>query len=524
MEGNNKQQRQRSRERSHDRSQERSPETSPVMVPATQPRSSMFSCCLGMASDEPVDIPASNVPPDSIVKPPTRQSHVNNPDTNEHIIRSENTKLQALPTGAKRPNNPQQPGPSSWKKDKGGDQDGRNELSQGSSQKQNQDKKIKFLINVPMWVPLPNNNRPKDQIKSQVQRLLTLLEETGFKEEDKEHLKDVAIIIGLNGKDSDDLRELLSQLVEENEKKTIFTYKKISFTWGPKGDIKYDPKPDPKKQQIPYTDIREYLKNHAETEKLVKELRKDDTDVIYFSFIDADTVSFNQVYSSYLEIVRQHSNTHNGIPPTVMSTGYEFPDGDFKKASQVDNGVRIETAKYFPLGTYYPEPNFCVLLLEGEDTLTESFIGRGKAMESPKLIKKVKQREEFTAVFTKGNPIVTSVPTRSKVTEKGLITAQSHYQPRVWATSAYMHGEIKSELKGKGSSGKTRKHLMALLTCPDEEFQEKCADLPLEINSAYYDLCTAAAAVREYKKKVREAENQRDESRQAESRAKQSET
>ncbi|CAB1339363.1 unnamed protein product [Coregonus sp. 'balchen'] len=183
-----------------------------------------------MASDEPVDIPASNVPPDSIVKPPTRQSHVNNPDTNEHIICSENTKLQALPTGAKRPNNPQQPGPSSWKKDKGGDQDGRNELSQGSSQKQNQVQNIKFLINVPMWVPLPENNQPEDQIKSdnnqtedqiksQVQRLLTLLEETGFKEEDKEHLKDMAIIIGLNGKDYNVLRKLLPQLVEKGREK-----------------------------------------------------------------------------------------------------------------------------------------------------------------------------------------------------------------------------------------------------------------------------------------------------------------
>lgn len=57
MEGNNRQQRERSRERS----EERSPETSPMMVPATQPRSSMFSCCSWIASDEPVDVPASNV-------------------------------------------------------------------------------------------------------------------------------------------------------------------------------------------------------------------------------------------------------------------------------------------------------------------------------------------------------------------------------------------------------------------------------------------------------------------------------
>lgn len=89
-------------------------------------------------------------------------------------------------------------------------------------------------------------------------------------------------------------------------------------------------------------------------------MRGEDTDdLIYFSFIDADTVSFNQVYSSYLEIVRKQSNTHSGIPPTVMSKDYEFPEGDFKRPSHVDNGIQNETAKYFSLGTYYPEPNFC---------------------------------------------------------------------------------------------------------------------------------------------------------------------
>ncbi|XP_045564764.1 uncharacterized protein isoform X2 [Salmo salar] len=513
MEGNNRQQR--------ERSEERSPETSPMMVPATQPRSSMFSCCLWMASDEPVDVPASNVTQDPIVKPPTRQSHVNNPDTSERIIRLENTELQVLSAGAKRSNNtplPGQPGHSNTKKDTRGDQDGRNKLNQGSSQNQNQDQKIKFLINVPMWVPLLDNNRTQEQIQLQlVQNLLTLLEGTGFKEEDKEHLEDVAIIIGLNGKDSPELRKQLSMLMNMKEK-TVLKFKKISFTWGPKGDIKYEDSIN-KKKDTPYTDIREYLKDHEETKQLVRELRGQDPDaLIYFSCIDADTVSFNQVYSSYLEIVRKHCNTHSGIPPTVMSTGYEFPEGDFKKPSQVDRMTRIQTAKHFPLGTYYPEPNFCVLLLKGEDTLTESFLGKGKTMESPKCIKKVKDRDEFIAVFTADNPIITSVPARCKVNKDGLTTAQSHYNPRVWATSANIHGEIKSKLKGRGSSGKTRGFLMELLTCPDEEFENKCKELPVVKDDAFQKLCEAAAEVREYRKKVRE-----DESRQAESRAKQPE-
>ncbi|XP_024261896.1 uncharacterized protein LOC112237514 isoform X3 [Oncorhynchus tshawytscha] len=514
MEGNNRKQR--------ERLEERSPETSPMTVPVTQPRSSMFSCCLGMASDEPVGDPASNVTQGSIMKQPTRQSYVNNPDTSGRIIRLENTELQMFPTGAMRSNNTPQPGqpePSNKMKNKRGDQDGRKELNQGSSQ--NQDQKIKFLINVPMRVPLLNNNR-LDQIQSQVQRLLKLLEDTGFKEEDEEHLKDVAIIIGLNGKDSPELRGQLTMLMNMEEN-TVLKFKKISFTWGPNGNIKYVDSIN-KIKGIPYTDIREYLKDHEETKQLVRELRGEDPDaLIYFSFIDADTVNFNQVYSSYLEIVRKHSNTHSGIPPTVMSTGYEFPDRAFKRPSQVDRAIRVETAKHFPLGTYYPEPNFCVLLLKGEDTLTESFLGKDKTMESPKIIKKVKEREQFTAVFTADNPIITSVPARCQINKDGLTTAQSHFNPRVWATSAYIHGEIKSELKGQGSFGKTRRLLMELLTCPDEKFEDKCKELPVVNDDAFLSLCKAAGEVREYRKKVRGYANQQDKRSPAESRAKQPE-
>lgn len=134
------------------------------------------------------------------------------------------------------------------------------------------------------------------------------------------------------------------------------------------------------------------------------------------------------------------------------------------------------------------------------------------------MIRSIKQRVQFTAVFPKGNPIITSVPARCKVNKDGLTTAQSHYNPRVWATSANIHGEIKSKLKGQGCSGKTRGFLMELLTCPDEEFENKCKELPVVKDDAFHKLCEAAAEVREYRKKVRE-----DESRQAGSRAKQPE-
>lgn len=355
------------------------------------------------------------------------------------------------PSQSNQPSTSAQPGPST-------------EETQQSS------KKIKFVINVPMWVPTPDED-PETDIMSQCQKFLDLLETTGFNKEDQVHLKDVAIIIGLNGEDDPERKKILKKLLEKKENSKC-RFEKISFTWGPQGDIQHE------KKTPPYQKIREYLKNDEKTKKLVREIREDNC-LVYFSFIDADTVSFNQVYSSYLQIVQDHSNDHSD-PPTVMTTGYEFPEGKFKEASQVDRKMRIKTAKHFPLGTYYPEPNFCVLLSPGVDTLLESFIDKrsqSESMESPVLIRQVKMRDmsHFSAIFADGKPIITTVPLGSKVDSKGLTTTQSHLIPHVWATGAYTHLEMKYKPKmGKKRYYNARGYLIKLLTCDDEEFEKKC--------------------------------------------------
>lgn len=97
-----------------------------------------------------------------------------------------------------------------------------------------------------------------------------------------------------------------------------------------------------------------------------------------------------------------------------MSTGYEFSKLDiFHAVSHIDRMIRVTIAKHIPLGVYFPEPNFCVLLPTDHTTLPESFIDKsirnGKS-ESAALLRKVKERTNFTCIFSDLNPIITKTP------------------------------------------------------------------------------------------------------------------
>ncbi len=131
--------------------------------------------------------------------------------------------------------------------------------------------------------------------------------------------------------------------------------------------------------------------------------------------------------SSYKDVIKEHNY------PTVMSTGFLFSER--KIESEPDRQVRIITAEHFPLGTYYPEPNFCVLLPDGHDTLPECFTNtKSKQMntKSPVLIRQVKRREGFSAVFANKNPIITC-DSRQK---------HCHRNPRAWENTAFPPNEL----------------------------------------------------------------------------------
>lgn len=146
--------------------------------------------------------------------------------------------------------------------------------------------------------------------------------------------------------------------------------------------------------------------------------------------MDSDTVDFNHVFSSYLEIVNAEMAKENETPPDIMSTGYIFPEhhdtyGEgMLKASQICRKIRAITAQHIPLGTYYPEPNFCILIKPEYHTVSESFLHLDMPLsnqESRVIIKNMKQnRGNLSAIFSfEGNPLITQIPVRCNSYKSG---------------------------------------------------------------------------------------------------------
>ncbi len=187
--------------------------------------------------------------------------------------------------------------------------------------------------------------------ESHCKKFLHLLKHNAFRTEDELRYRDIAVIFGLNGKEPDVQKEM-----QKNVESTI-CFKKM-FVTCPNDN-----------GEVPYRLIREKIKQHNETKQLVNQFREDSEVQIYFCFFDADTVDFNEVLSSYIDVIKEHNY------PTVMSTGFLFPEhSKFREESECDRQVRTITAEHFPLGTYYPEPNFCVLLPDGDTTLFLSIL------------------------------------------------------------------------------------------------------------------------------------------------------
>lgn len=338
------------------------------------------------------------------------------------------------------------------------------------------------MINIPLKV---------DSVEQAQIRCRYLLDAIiyGFEEEDrqfmrgkngKDVLEDVAVIFGMNGKHSPELAQVLKTL-ETFRHDCKIKYSIITYTWGSGGTIAKDA------TEPPYQSIRERLKDDAATAKLVEELRgKDRSCLVYFSFVDSDTIHFNSIYSEYLKIVREEQRK-DSIPPTLMSTGYEFHSGsEFHIASWLDHWIRVAVAKEHPLLVYYPEPNFCVLVPDKHNTITESFIDKKrKKMESAVLINQVKTRANFKAVFPDRKPIIIDIPARFELSPDGLKTGQSVLGGMNLAKGANCCGLlindqtfIKEALtnerkKQKGIAGRNRGFIMNLYNAKSEqEFNE----------------------------------------------------
>ncbi|XP_067293039.1 uncharacterized protein [Pseudorasbora parva] len=329
----------------------------------------------------------------------------------------------------------------------------------------------------------------------------------------KDMLEDVAVIFGMNGKHSSQLVNDLKQL-ETFRHACKVKHAVITYTWGSGGTIAQDA------TKPPFQNIREHLKNSASTQKLVEELRGNDQScLVYFSFVDSDTIRFNSIYSEYLQIVREELRK-NSIPPTVMSTGYEFHSGsDHHIASHLDRMVRVAVAEVHPLFVYYPEPNFCVLVRDTLNTIEESFIKRGtNNMESAVLISRVKRRANFKAVFSDRNPIIIDIPARFRLSGEGLKTGQSVLDGMNLAKGTFCNrtltndqtftkeGLTNDSKKKKGIAGINRGFIIELFNCKtDKEFEELSKKNPFGKDGKVATiLVTAIREAREYRMFVEE--------------------
>jgi hypothetical protein len=240
---------------------------------------------------------------------------------------------------------------------------------------------------------------------------------------------------------------------------------------------------------VPYQQLREYAKNHHNTTQLIDKYKDND---VYLSIVDDDTVSFNGIFSAYIQIHDESQKNGKGVP-TLMSTGYEITEeraGDYPivEGCKLDRMIRIATAKHLPLSVYYPEPNFCVLVRSVADLRKESFINTNKTTddESVGFIKNIlKSREsdgtKIVAIFSEYNPLITAIPRRfryyKKSPEKLIINefserfkqrqqptyydlylfkqfSQSHVDLWEWITNLYRNVGI--QVKFEGGSGSHR--------------------------------------------------------------------
>ena len=400
------------------------------------------------------------------------------------------------------------------------------------------------------------NQKETEATDSKAKIFLDLLEKTGFERQDKDNLGNIGVSIGLNrpmSLSNKRNKSLIKQLICKEE--SDIKHNKFGFFWGMNwtdksgNPVKFGTvqsfykqlkKKDSDKAKKfleinedeegptpPYQDIREKIKNHNNSKILLETLRKDGNALVYFSMIDSDTKSFNGIYSAYLRI------TGNSFP-TVMSTGYEYSsdrtDYPLHVASHVDRMVRVITVRHIQLGVYYPEPNICILIPEKCKTLPESFIDqsfKNKAFESASLLRKIKDREDVTCVFSEDKPLITTIPDRAKLTKAGknpikfssmfkqreLPTeddirflkqvTQSHFHEKVWYDNLFINGSIKYQrrnlkhcktLLAKVRNGNDTEKNQSII-----ELKESCITTPGVVDA----IAKAAIEINQYAQKIK---------------------
>jgi len=359
--------------------------------------------------------------------------------------------------------------------------------TQKDSQKLNEEKigdekRIYFIINCPVYVP-----KGQENFHEKINEIIQKIEENGFRSDHKKKklLNNIHLVFGLNRSSTEGKKPE----VDVNKIQEKFPIGGITFTWEPKseeetkksetkteteaeteaeGEEKKGSNREHKKFQIPMREIRQRILESHHTRSCWKNIQKrDQNPVIYLMCIDDDTVNFNQVFSSYIDYVTPIIEKGDD-PPAVMTTGYEFSkniqDRKYQMAwfaSRLDRIVRVTTSKILPWGTYYPEPNLCILVdpfdPSRNEILSEYFCKRYEkktktnkkgdflwsndncALESPFILKQIfdERRRNKRFVVLDKPPLETATPKdviKMLETKKAIkALRQNHFNPRNWA-------------------------------------------------------------------------------------------
>ncbi|GAB5412332.1 MAG: hypothetical protein ChlgKO_14460 [Chlamydiales bacterium] len=241
-----------------------------------------------------------------------------------------------------------------------------------------------------------------------------------------------------------------------------------------------------KREQIPYREIRDAIKNHSATRESINKLRAQNIDNIFLLFLDGDLESFRSSQSKgpfvTIDSLSKNPKLH------IISTGYVVDEPEnraFEIGVQADLAVRDATTNHIKNGAYYPEPCTAVKIREDFDTVSEDFTDGTSKYESPKemprLIEKVVRARglnpQTSMEFDPSGAIITTTPDRmkrdfkSQKNKKGKLISwglsdfetmrdinQSHYNSRDWATNLIAALKLKKEitlfgitLHGKGA-------------------------------------------------------------------------
>lgn len=198
------------------------------------------------------------------------------------------------------------------------------------------------------------------------------------------------------------------------------------------------------RSHIPYTHIREWIKNAMLQAMKSVTPERFASQPIYMSTLDSDLVSLRgngeSLFSEYDALVSSKQNPSDPVntAPRLMSTGY-FARPEENQGTQLaiimDMHTRERISRDLPLAPYFPEPNTCILVNEVALRERLTFISKSKTLdtENRRLIQNIRsvlESDLSRIVFVARYCLQTTIPERLK-TSKSLSNFQTKHLGKI---------------------------------------------------------------------------------------------